>query len=271
MDRITMLGTGNALVTRCYNTCFVMDCGQERMLVDAGGGNGVLRQLEQAQIPVESIHTIYLTHSHTDHILGMVWVLRMIATAMRKGKYEGELRFYAFAELIDAVRTICSLTLPRKLTWLFDHRILFIPVYDGDLRTIMGRQMQFFDIQSTKARQFGFTIGLADGQKLICCGDEPLPQICLDYAAGCGWMMHEAFCLHSQADIYSPYEKHHSTVKEACSLAQELEIPNLILYHTEDDNLNRRKELYTAEGRLYYHGSIYVPDDLDVIEPTSGT
>ena len=45
-----------------------------------------------------------------------------------------------------------------------------------------------------------------------------------------------------------------------------LNVPNLILYHTEDDNIERRKALYTAEGRLYYKGNLYVPDDLECIE-----
>ena len=31
-------------------------------------------------------------------------------------------------------------------------------------------------------------------------------------------------------------------------------------------NLKRRRDLYQAEGRLYYHGNIIVPDDLDVID-----
>ena len=70
-------------------------------------------------------------------------------------------------------------------------------------------------------------------------------------------------CLYStvclQRDQYDPYEKHHSTVREACELAAYLNVPNLILYHTEDDNIERRKALYTAEGRLYYKGNLYVP------------
>lgn len=53
--------------------------------------------------------------------------------------------------------------------------------------------------------------------------------------------MHEAFCLSSQADIFNPYEKHHSTVKDAAELAQRLNVKNLILYHTEDENILNRK------------------------------
>ena len=35
-----MLGTGNALVTECYNTCFVISDGDKNFLVDGGGGSG---------------------------------------------------------------------------------------------------------------------------------------------------------------------------------------------------------------------------------------
>lgn len=38
---VTILGTGNALATKCYNTCFVIHTeGKTALMVDAGGGNG---------------------------------------------------------------------------------------------------------------------------------------------------------------------------------------------------------------------------------------
>ena len=48
--------------------------------------------------------------------------------------------------------------------------------------------------------------------------------------------------------------------------AENLGVKNLVLYHTEDKNIKKRKELYGAEGREYYHGNLFIPDDLDVIE-----
>lgn len=77
--------------------------------------------------------------------------------------------------------------------------------------------------------------------------------------------MHEAFCLYEQADIFDPYTKHHSTVKDACELAQKLGVKNLLLYHTEDRNIRNRKALYEKEGRRYYDGNLFVPDDLETI------
>ena len=106
---------------------------------------------------------------------------------------------------------------------------------------------------------------LGDGRKLTCCGDEPYHDCEKAYVENSDWLLHEAFCLYSQADIFQPYKKHHSTVKDACELAEEAGIKNLILYHTEDQNIADRKRLYMEEGQAYYHGNLYVPDDLEKI------
>ena len=37
--KLTMLGTGKAVVTECYNTCFVLSDGKKHFLVDGGGGS----------------------------------------------------------------------------------------------------------------------------------------------------------------------------------------------------------------------------------------
>ena len=50
-NRIIMLGTGSATVTRCYNTCFVVESGSDRLMVDAGGGNGGDLLREGGDIP----------------------------------------------------------------------------------------------------------------------------------------------------------------------------------------------------------------------------
>ncbi|MCR5605691.1 MAG: hypothetical protein K6F69_02590 [Treponema sp.] len=47
-------------------------------------------------------------------------------------------------------------------------------------------------------------------------------------------LLHEAFCLYSESEIFDPYEKHHSNVKDACEKAETLGIKNLLLYHTEE-------------------------------------
>ena len=69
-ERLHVLGTGNALVTRCYNTCFYLEWPEGGLLVDCGGGNGILQQMEDAGLKVEKVHHLFLTHAHTDHSWG---------------------------------------------------------------------------------------------------------------------------------------------------------------------------------------------------------
>ena len=78
--------------------------------------------------------------------------------------------------------------------------------------------------------------------------------------------MHEAFCLYSERDIFKPYQKFHSTVKDACEIAEKLNVKNLILYHTEDSHIENRKILYSTEGKQYYTGNLVIPDDGEQIK-----
>ena len=46
----------------------------------------------------------------------------------------------------------------------------------------------------------------------------------------------------------------------------QLNIKNLILWHTLDDRIETRKERFLAEGKEFFDGNLYVPDDLDIID-----
>lgn len=61
--KLTILGTGNAMVTKCYNTCFAIEQNDEYFLVDGGGGNQILSQLEKANIDWKKIKNIFVNIS----------------------------------------------------------------------------------------------------------------------------------------------------------------------------------------------------------------
>lgn len=267
MEKLYVFGTGNAAVTRYYNTCFAIRDEDQYFMVDAGGGNGILRILEDMEVKYPQIHHLFVTHEHSDHLLGVVWIVRFVATRMKNGTYDGDLNIYCHEGLVSTIDTFCRLTLQGKFYKLIGQRIHLIPIHDGESRRILDYEVTFFDIHSTKATQYGFTMKLKNGRRLTCAGDEPYNPVCAPYVTGSDWLLHEAFCLYGERDRYQPYEKHHSTVKDACELAEQLRIPNLVLWHTEDKStLGCRKEKYTAEGRLSYHGNLYVPDDGEILE-----
>lgn len=49
-------------------------------------------------------------------------------------------------------------------------------------------------------------------------------------------------------------------------MAQELEVQNLVLYHTDDNLLSLRKARYTKKAQQYFKGNIFIPDDLESID-----
>ena len=265
-----MLGTGNATVSQIYNTCFLLKTPGSLMLVDAGGGNGILAQLKKVNVQISDIHHLFVTHAHTDHVLGVIWVIRMVAQC--KG-YEGLLHVYGNDKVMKVIKTIIDMILAKKQLAKVAERVVFHQLEDGDCFEVGDMKLECFDIQSTKEKQFGFRAELPSssdesGKPLVlaCLGDEPYNEQNRRYIVGADWMMCEAFCLYADRDTFKPYEKCHSTALDAGKLAEELGVKNLILYHTEEKTLANRKENYTREAAENFKGRIFVPDDLEVIE-----
>ena len=267
--QITMLGTGNATVSQIYNTCFLLKTPSTLMLVDAGGGNGILAQLKKVNVQISDIRHLFVTHAHTDHVLGVIWVIRMVAQC--KG-YEGLLHVYGNDKVMKVIKTIIDMILAKKQLAKVAERVVFHQLEDGDCFEVGDMKLECFDIQSTKEKQFGFRAELPSSDEsdkplvLACLGDEPYNEQNRRYIVGADWMMCEAFCLYADRDTFKPYEKCHSTALDAGKLAEELGVKNLILYHTEEKTLATRKENYTREAAENFKGRIFVPDDLEVIE-----
>ena len=262
---LLMLGTGNAMATRCYNTCFVVSVDGGWFLTDAGGGNGILRQLEDGGVPYEKLRCLFVTHGHTDHVLGVIWVIRKIASLVQAGAYGGTFHIYCHDVVKSMLLTMAEMMLKKKDFAVLGRQILIHEVKDGDTVSFLGLSLTAFDIASAKAKQFGYALYFPEGVKLVCLGDEPYNERCRAYAEGADWLLAEAFCLYEDRGRFRPYEKCHSTVKEASEMAEILGAKHLVVYHTEDKTLSSRKERYTAEARLYYGGDVHVPDDMERI------
>lgn len=180
--KLIMLGTGHALVTKCYNACFVLNDGKEGFLVDTGGGNTVLTQLQRADIDLENVRDIFITHKHIDHFLGIVWIVRMMGKMLSEGKWAGEYRIYAHDEVMGLLKEIAYSLLQEKDAACLGRQIRLITLEDGREYRILGNRTVFFDTHSVKAKQFGFSMYLNDKDRFTCCGDEPYNETELKYA-----------------------------------------------------------------------------------------
>ncbi len=263
--KATFLGTGCAMVLKRYNTCFLLEQDDKKLLVDAGGGNEVLVRLDKLGVPITAIGGMFVTHSHSDHILGTPWVIRAVGTAMAEQGYTGTFTVAACAETLNHVRTICEMILGKKMTKYFDKQILFREVTDGEKLNLAGFDIQPFDIGSKKMKQFGFQLDLPDGQQVCFAGDEPVKPSTEKYARNAKWLFSEAYCLYADRDTYKPYERSHVTSLDVGNIARDMNVQNLLIYHTEDYGPDRRA-LMTQEAGSVFSGNIFVPEDMETVE-----
>lgn len=249
-------GTGSAMPSHSYNACMLLRTPTLLMLCDAGGGNGILTRLDKLGIDMAQLHYFFVTHTHTDHILGAVWVIRKAIYYAKTGRYEGRLNVYGNSDVIATIDTICRLTFLESYYVDVPKVINFVEVGCGS-QCIEGYDFEFFNVGSLNAQQTGFRLG----NRLAFLGDEALTERNLPAIKGVDTLVCGAFCRHADADIFRPYEKHHHTVRDVTRLAQDADIKNLVLIHCEDRNLDERQELYAEEAAEYFTGRLIVPLD----------
>lgn len=260
-----MLGTGSAFPAHAYHSCFLLRIGEERLLVDAGGGMEILRRIEQSGTHLSELQHMFVSHVHTDHIFGAVWIIRRLTQFRLEGKYQGRFTVYGNAEVISAIRQICELTLLPAYRECMASFVDFITVTDGQTLNIGEINLKFIDVHSRGCTQFGFLATLPDHTTLAFLGDESLTERNYRAVSDVDYLISGAYCCYADREIFKPYEKHHHTVRDVAGLAQTAGAKNLILVHCEDHDPDRRQQRYQAEAAELFGGSVRVPLDMEKI------
>lgn len=263
MEKIIMLGTGNGGTLELYNTCFVIQNNNGNFLVDTGGSIEIIKRLKKVNIDIKDINHIFISHSHTDHILGIIWMFKKLGRASINGEIKTKINIYCNDVVYEAIMGVSKYILPEKLVKGILNIVNFHILNNNEKVEINGIEYTFFDIEARGTKQYGFEC-ILNGSRLLFLGDETLNSKLNERVRNADYVMHEAFCLDSEENIFHAYEKNHSTVKSACIEMNKLNVKNLILYHTEESHINK-KELYYQEARRYFDKNVIVPNDLEEI------
>lgn len=175
-----------------------------------------------------------------------------------------KINIYCNDVVYDAIKGVSNYILPPILMDAIYNITNFVILNDGDKHVINDVQYEFFDILARGTKQYGFECML-DGNKFIFLGDETINKKLYSRVLGADYVTHEAFCLDKEENIFHAYEKNHSTVLSASKIMNDLDVKNLILYHTEETHGNNRKKLYMEEAKTIFSGNIIVPNDLEEI------
>lgn len=258
-----MLGTGYGTATQRYNACFVLKTESFTLLTDGGGGNEILHRLALADVKIEKIDAIFASHTHIDHIFGVMWILRMIGEENIVS--DRRMRVYGNRKVIDSLAYIGGTTLSPRTWQNVCRNVEFRVVANGEhIAEANGVELVCFETCDAGEQQHGFKALLPSGKTVVCLGDSPCKECLRGYVENADWLISEAFCLEADAELFHPHEYHHSTVKQTAHMAETMAAKNLIIFHTEDKTPDRKRR-YTVETMSEYHGNVYVPEDMETI------
>lgn len=255
MIKLLFLGTGAASVKELYNSCFVINNKEGNLLVDTGGSIEIIERLKYFNI--NKITDIFITHSHTDHILGLFWLLRRIG--------EDRLNVYCNDFVYNAINEIINYLYSKPTLERIKKNLNIIKLENKDKKVINGIEYEFFDTYARGIKQYGFKT-VIDGKKLVFFGDEPINSLYYNEFYNYDYVIHEVLCHSKDEDRIKPDKLFHSSTRMVGEVMNKLNIKNLILIHTIEDNIKERKNLYITDTKKYFSGNVFVPDDFDIIE-----
>ncbi|NJF25749.1 MBL fold metallo-hydrolase [Thermococcus sp. Bubb.Bath] len=247
-------GAGGSPGSKRFRSSTLFEFDDDRiLLVDCGVGCHY--RLSDKGLLTE-VDTVFITHSHIDHFLGLPEFLFQAHLEGRKK----ELTVYApriVGRMIEVVAPYLYTSLgfkwelkniePRTINELGDNKLFFCRA-----------------CHPTAEEAYALLIQTSGGLRIAYSGDTSEP--CQDFLECIGGradvLIHEATCNENNKDVC--YKYGHTTTMEAVELGEKLGAKLTILNHI-DEYFNSTIIQDVARLRLKYRTKILVPNDLDSI------
>ncbi len=257
MNKLIFLGTGSAnnLERQMTSLCFVI--GKEAFLIDCGDGMGTLRQLVGANVPLPSVKTVFLTHHHADHIIGMTHFLFVQLLSDPNMK----LTVYGPAQTLRVTKNISFIT--HGYTKSHANRLTFQPLKSGETRGLSS------SVRVTAARVKGpmdhqisiFSYAVRIGKKKVVFSSDMRPNDnFMRLARDAGILIHE--CFTTSHDEQFAHGAGHSTAKDAGLTATKCGAKRLILTHLRPSSVIGDGSGLVNEAKKFFSGSVQLAQDM---------
>src|SRR5262245_46390145 len=217
--RVVFLGTGGALNPERYQPSILVEAGATRLLLDTGGGLGVVRRLMECEIDPSSVNHIFVSHRHLDHAGGLeALLLTMWLHAFRVERPLAPVTLLALpgsATAIRATQAAADASAERR----FGDRLTWVTPAAGArvaLEASVGITLAAVDHLPPGGEAAGCVVDVS-GTRIAYSGDTRPWDGFAHAARGAALMIHEVGGLDSRADVL--HQVGHSTAADAGRIA----------------------------------------------------
>ncbi|HEU4368060.1 MAG TPA: MBL fold metallo-hydrolase [Methylomirabilota bacterium] len=259
--RVVFLGTGDALNPERYQAAVLVECGDMRLLLDTGGGLGLVRRLLAAEVAPASVGHVFLSHRHLDHVGGLEPLLLTLSyRAFRAGVEPSPVNLYALPGSAEAIRATLAAAdgagqrrIGERLAWVTPRAGVAAALDGGVSLTLVA-----VDHLPPGGEAAGCVVK-SDGVRIVYSGDTRPCDALVDAAQGADLLIHEVGGLHVRAGRL--HGVGHSTAAEAGRVAAAAGVRALALFHLPASEWVAPADLL-AEARAHAPGvEVFMAED----------
>ena len=257
MIKVTLLGTGTPFPNAArFGAAILVEAGGEKLLFDCG--RGAVIRLSQAGVPLDSVDALFLTHLHSDHVVGIpdLWLTGWFLGRDHPFRVWGPpgtremTEYLSRAFQFDVQTREHTENLPPKGAGIDAKEIEQGDVYvHGPLRV----SVFLVDHGSVKPA-FGYRIDYF-GHAVIISGDTKFSQNLIDFSKGADCLIHVAWLADSKNPLRSL-----ASGEDAGRVFAAVKPKLAVIYHYMDE------EGLAEAVRARYQGPFVIAQDLMTIE-----
>jgi ribonuclease Z len=265
--KVTLLGTGTPQpIMERFGPSILVQAGSEILLFDAG--RGCLQRLKQLNVPYDQLNALFLTHLHSDHIVGLpdLWLTGWLVSGR-----EVPLDIYGPAGTADMIKYL-------RLAYAYDLKIrtdddkraeegsklMVTEIQQGTVYDRNGVKVIAFDVDHFPVKPaFGFRVEYK-GHSVVLSGDTRYSENLIKFAKGTDLLIHEVIIAPdtlSKSDPKYPILAHHTTAEQAGRIFSAVK-PKLAAFSHISKLYGLREEDIMKSTKMNYSGPLVMGEDL---------
>jgi ribonuclease Z len=272
--KVTLLGTGTPVpAMNRFGPSILIEAGDHKFLFDAG--RGAMQRLNQLKVRWQSIDGVFLTHLHSDHVVGFpdLWLTGWLVGPGRnrplpvwgpRGTQKMMSKLEEAYEFDIRIRLYDDRAAPDGVV------LLAQDINEGVAFEKNGLRITAFEVDHSPVRPaFGYRVDYG-GRSIVLSGDTRVSQNLIRHAQGVDLLVHEVASPESFQRAGTPPERaksviaHHVTPEQAGEVFDKAK-PRLAIYsHIVQPDASEQDLI--PPTRKNYAGPVEVGEDLMVID-----